>query len=704
MKKKAIESGESLLRPRARIIKTIGEELISSDKVAILELVKNSYDADAEIIVITFTGEVREAVDGRKKSHSLDREGSRIVVFDDGEGMDLETIRTAWMEPATVAKKSIVESRAKGRRLTGEKGIGRFSSARLGSVLKITTRKKGENEIFARFDWEDFDDPNLFLDEVKCSWVVREPEVFIDDTYGTQLEILELNSTWSESKFRDLRITLQRLVNPVKPVEDFLIELQLPKEFKRYSGTIEPPESLRFPMYSVSGKVNADGFVDANYSGRGAGTADSVTFSLLDRDQTYITGPFSFKFDVWDRDLLSELAENMGVRIKDIRQALNALAGVSIYRDGFRVLPYGEPKVDWLGLDLRRVNNPTLRLSNNQIIGFVELSLESNPSFTDQSNREGIVASDAFDQLRQSIISILAKLEERRYAERPRRGDDDPENKGLFSSIDISRLVELIREKLAHDKDALSNLSAFERSYKSGTQRIRDVLARYRRLSTLGVLLDVVLHDGNNFLAHLDSELLLVRREINSSKRDINKVNSRIDTVLSQRKVLSQLFKRLEPFGGRKKGKPKEIVFEEALESVFQLFDKEIDELDVQVTLPTSRTLVRIDESELQIIFVNLLQNSLYWMRNHDDSRRIIVEVTNLIGELEVIFSDSGPGIPENLHHLIFDPYFSTKPDGIGLGLTIVGEILSEYGGELNLIDGGPLPGATLELVFRKRV
>jgi C4-dicarboxylate-specific signal transduction histidine kinase len=125
------------------------------------------------------------------------------------------------------------------------------------------------------------------------------------------------------------------------------------------------------------------------------------------------------------------------------------------------------------------------------------------------------------------------------------------------------------------------------------------------------------------------------------------------------------------------------------------------------VELPETYTAVTVDEAEIQEVIVNLLQNSLYWLREVPKGERAItVQIHRLTrGELEIIFSDSGPGIPDENWDMIFDPYFSTKSNGVGLGLTIAGEIVSDYyDGTLELMKEGPQPGATFRILLRRRV
>lgn len=702
-----IQDGHSVLRPRARLIKTIGEDLISSDIVAVLELVKNSYDADASIIEISFSGEVREVEEGEniKKSKVLLKDQASIAIADDGCGMTLKTIQTAWMEPATIMKKCTKISASKTRRYTGEKGIGRFASAKLSEKLKIITRAENDNEVVIDIDWMDFAKDEAYLDEITCSWQVRNP-VEITKT-GTILHLTDLNSDWDEEKFRALRITLSRLINPVAPIEDFLMELRLPEKLKELSGMVDPPDSINRPDYSIKGQVDSSGIATIEYSSR---NQPENLFSKIDTSKQLKpirvprSGPFKYEFRVWDleTDSLQRLAKEIGSTTKNVRSDLNDLAGISIYRDHFRVLPYGEPKNDWLRLDLRRVNNPTLRISSNQIVGYISISLDENPDFKDQSNREGIVESDAFNDLQEMIKVLLNELESKRYEERPRK-ENKKNSESLFAQFSIEPIEKLISEKLSQDKEAEKVVKDTQNRIDESVKKVQNILSRYRKLSTLGLLVDVILHDGNQFLLKIDSETRLLQQELSKKALNESVVSKHMIVIREQRKLLAQLFKRLEPFGGRQRGRPRDIVLEDAIKNIFDIYKSELTEQKVEVILPESNNIVRVDEGELQMIFVNLLVNSLHWLQKVDE-RKILVAVDRLHDDLSITFSDSGPGIEKKYEELIFDPYFSRKPDGIGLGLTIVGELVSEYDGDFILVDNGPLDGATFKINLRSRI
>jgi signal transduction histidine kinase len=709
MKLTPIQKGKSKLRPRARLIKTIGEELISNDIVAIIELVKNSYDANASIITINFQGIVKEVKEGKKKKKVLIRQGGSILISDDGIGMSLGKVKTAWMEPATINKKNTKRSANGKRRHTGEKGIGRFASAKLATSLKMITRSINDNEIVVDFNWSDFSDDKKYLDQVKCSWAVRKP-VEIKHS-GTTLKLLELNSDWDEEKFRELRIALSRLINPVSPITDFLMDIQVPQELNDYSGLVNAPESLNKPDYYIKGSIDKNGIPDIKYFSKKVGKEESIIaresdFSLREPIRKSVVDAFTFEFRAWDREdkSLQKIASETGSTVKNIKRDLDELGGISIYRDDFRVLPYGEQKNDWLRLDLRRVNNPTMRLSNNQIVGYVLVSLDKNPDLKDQSNREGIVESQAFTDLKEIIKNILNQVEQKRYEERPRESDEAKSQQGLFSNFSIAPVAQLVQTKLPNDKEVNELFAKTEIAIQQGVKKIQEVLSRYRRLSTLGLLIDVILHDGNNFLANIDSEIHLLLKELDKKDSEITTVKEHIKNINEGRRVIAQLFKRIEPFGGRKRGRPKDIVIEEAIADIFALYKNELTKLNINCFLPTSKNEVRIDEAELQMIFVNLLLNSIYWLETITSERKIEILVENTSDELSVIFSDSGPGVKEEHQQIIFDPYFTTRPDGVGLGLTIVGELVTEYNGDFTLVNNGPLDGASFKITFKRRI
>lgn len=718
---------KAVFRPRARILQILGQEMISSDVVAVIELVKNSYDADATRVLVRFQGPLEAG------------QGS-IEIIDNGHGMSLETITEAWMEPATIFRRRRARSVRRSRRVLGEKGIGRFATSRLANNLEIVTRpENSEQEIAVLFDWRQFEDEEKFLDEVGVLWEERKPleikpggtiEVLYekDDifpsaeqlTHGTILRMKGLRSAWRENQVEDLRRELSRLVSPffshdeVTANDDFQIRLEFPEPFENFSEVIEPPEIIKNPHYMIAGDICEDGCYNLTIRLRGKDEPEEISGKfILTGGRKPECGPFRLEIRVWDREerSLDEIARQHNLTIQDIRETLDYMAGISIYRDGFRVLPYGEPYNDWLRLDLRSRLNPTLRLANNQVIGYVLISADRNPNLRDQSNREGLIKNQALSDLRELIIRVLNELEIRRYQQRPRKSKEKSRAGSLFAGFGLGDLHDLLKKRHPEDTYLMQMVARKERDLADRVREVQEVLSRYHRLATLGQLIDTVLHEGRTPVAKIDNEAYLGLRDINraqnESKIPVEKLRHRFEIIRGQSGTLATVFRRIEPFGGRKRGKPKSVRLEQVIADAFDLLNSDIKRANVHVELPQTDTWVTVDQAEIQEVIINLLQNSLYWLLQVPKQQRKISVVVSreLSGEVQILFSDSGPGVDPEVRERIFDPYFSTKPDGIGLGLAIAGEIVSEYyDGALELVEGGPLPGATFRIILRRRV
>lgn len=732
----------SALRPRARILRTLGEELISNEVVAVIELVKNSYDADATRVLIRFVG-------------PLEPGKGCIEVIDNGHGMALKTVQTVWMEPATPSKRDKPRSERFKRRHLGEKGIGRFASTRLAHELEVISRcENSAKEVYAVFDWRQFEDDSKYLDEVIILWEERAPAEIKPGGiiealwksekkpppadkigHGTILRMSALKEKWEAKQFEDLRRALARLVSPkATKEEDFEIELDLPPEFSEFSSKVEAPEILKHPHYLVRGSIGADGSyklrceiradgVEREFKGCFRRVKDSKgRFEVrgIENDESpkesveIACGPLEVELRVWDRDDLGNVIQKTHSSVQDIRRDLDAVAGINVYRDGFRVLPYGEPLDDSFRLDRRRVQNPTMRLSNNQIYGTVGISADGNPNLHDQSNREGMQQNLAFEDFREIMWLVLGKIEEMRYvSKRPKKGDDKSGKPvgGLFSGIDLKPLSDYLAKKMPQDKAAKELVAKTEEAIGGQLKEIQTVLARYQRLATLGQLIDHVLHEGRQPIASINNEsqsgIADTERTEQDSQALAKRLHGRFTLIRKQGDVLATAFRRMEPFGGRKRGRPSQLYLEEIIYDAFGVFTTEIERLGVKTTLPRTQTLVRVDPAEIQEVIVNLLQNSLYWLEQSDESKRhISVTVDRKTPDhVEILFSDSGPGVPQESRETIFEPYFSTKPEGVGLGLSIVGEIVTDYyGGTLQLLNRGPLKGANFLITLKKRV
>jgi hypothetical protein len=256
---RALDEGRAALRPRARIMRTLGDELISSEVVAVIELVKNAYDADATRVLV-------------RLQEPLQPGKGRIDIIDDGHGMTLETVLSAWMEPATPFRRHSRRSEEFGRHVLGEKGIGRFAVSRLADELELVTRRPAADvETRVLFDWRLFDDDEAYLDQIDLAWEQSEPVDIAPDgvadelwpeaeppdpgrlNRGTALRMTALRTAWGERELRALRDGLARLVSPflfeeqrTRP-DGFVIRLEVPDRFADLSGVVETSRGPQEP-------------------------------------------------------------------------------------------------------------------------------------------------------------------------------------------------------------------------------------------------------------------------------------------------------------------------------------------------------------------------------------------------------------------------------------------------------------------------
>ena len=326
------------LRPRARILRTLGDELISSETVALIELVKNAYDADAKNVLISFEGQLQEGT------------GS-VAIMDDGHGMDMDTIINSWMIIGTLTKKQNRKSKSGRRRVLGEKGIGRFAVSRIANELELYTRtdEQSTTENYAVFDWTQFDNEDLFLDEVL--FLADEQEAseilpgwklskFADKKYkppfhGTLLKMNGLKRNWEKENLAELQRGLSRLISPFKIINDFSIYLDLPEQHNEYTTKISAPEIIKYPHYKVEGSVSKSGLYKfsvsvetdsqttdfSGYYHKRFSKSEWIMYSSEEKpsfkkdDNSHKSiecGPFSFELRVWDRDELENIIQKVG--------------------------------------------------------------------------------------------------------------------------------------------------------------------------------------------------------------------------------------------------------------------------------------------------------------------------------------------------------------------------------------------------------
>jgi signal transduction histidine kinase/anti-sigma regulatory factor (Ser/Thr protein kinase) len=388
-------------RPQSRLISLLGEQLISDQAVGLIELVKNAYDADATCVDIQLLSLTNPTT-------------TSIIIRDNGTGMTRDDIEQKWLSPAVSHKEKQKKNRQRtplGRLPIGEKGVGRFATHQLGRQFQLVSRSGLEPEVVVQINWDDFDRGDTFLDDIPVMLYEREPLLFTDSTTGTYLNMLQARNPWNEPLVAKVQSTLRRLQSPHKDehTADFQITFRCP-DFPAYED-LGNSDILDHAHYVFRGLVTDDGRLDYEYVCHHPDLPERESrdddYDLLpaavgEMDKsTEKYPPFYINLYVWDRT--PEYLNRSGVSRTD----LDAMAGVSIFRDRLRVLPYGEAGNDWLDLDKERINNMSGRIGNQQVVGFIEVSQEETSGLRDKTNREGLIDTADFRNLRALVRAAI---------------------------------------------------------------------------------------------------------------------------------------------------------------------------------------------------------------------------------------------------------------------------------------------------------
>ncbi|EKF1278077.1 ATP-binding protein, partial [Campylobacter coli] len=590
------------IRPEARLIKTIGEDLIKNPYAAVVELIKNSYDADSEIVIVSI--ELTNEYVYDKKQKFL-----KFTIEDDGEGMSLETIKNTWMVPATSYKVNKQYSSKKKRVVQGKKGIGRYASAILGDFLRITTTDLNGMTSIIEIDWKQFDD-GKFLDEINIPYecnrtnlksgtkieIYSSIEVYYDEIKQQYQDKINWNKDQNKLLFKELRKLLVPTNKSNETFEIIFLNNGLDKlDIDDKNEKIEPFPLLDFYEYRIKGKISSNGKGLLFYENKNFENSNEK----IELDLRNTCGNIEVDLMVFDLD--PDVIQNLVNKQKDkeekqlgkseFKALIKQYSGVGIYRNLFRIRPYGDYDFDWLGLNARRVNSPTMSISTNQIAGFVSIESENKSNLIEKSDREGLKENENYDNLKKILLEVLSEVEKRRYEFRKntKRGRVVANNikdtiRDVFSFDDVNNKISVILHKANIDAHIIEKvqfeLKQEEIKKNNGLKNIEEVLAMYEAHAALGKLVLYVLHEGRKPMQIIGLKLNNLKKSLQrfiktkdeSIEQDIKKYN---EDSLSQLEKLSNLFKRLDPLMITRSSRRKEVnLYQNALNN-YELF-KEI--------------------------------------------------------------------------------------------------------------------------------
>ncbi|WP_082925367.1 sensor histidine kinase [Erythrobacter neustonensis] len=701
-------------------IQRLGEQLVSKQETALSELIKNAYDADATRVTLDFTGHGKI--------------GGSLRIADNGTGMTEAVIRSSWMRISTNLKEEEPRSPIFGRTRAGRKGIGRFSVQRLGSRLHFTSKPAGEPVGYrAYFDWDEAFRPGISLSDV-FSRIERFDKDPSDQ--GTTLEIIDLRDAWSQAAIERVWKAVVLLQAPFPlaapaPRRNDLTETSSPDPgFHVVINDVT--QSRQTEIFSIErsflDRATATIEAEVDQDGRGFVRLRSDKLGIDETeecpDQYLTVGSFKLesRYFIYETSLLGGISQAAAAAMG------REFGGVRIYRNGFRVQPYGEPSDDWLALAYDTGRRNLLVPANNfNFFGHVVLSAVSNPLLEETSSREGLIENEAFEELRSFTRWALEWAALRVAATRKRK--QRAGEKGFTSTrVRPSTVVDEIlrRHDSTHNatgaegtsrQDDLRQLAQVVRQYEADVEAKIAASIEYeemlRILASLGLSISVFGHEVKGAESALLANLLLLEDIIGEVP------DNRLQHDLrSQHADLQRSAERLFDIGGyigalmsrTESRELRDLSVKGAIDRFTRQFEnymakqRVIFDIDVE---PEELRTTPMHASELDSVLLNFLTNAIKSMKRAKvDDRRIRIEARRHGRHIVVAFEDNGMGIPEDLQDRVFDPFFTTtmgEDDGVagpgtGLGLKIVSDVAESYGGTANV--GIPTEGYACRMEF----
>jgi hypothetical protein len=730
----------------AKTLIHLGRDSIKDHSTALLELVKNSYDADATEVSIEIYSNTKDL----------------IRVADNGFGMTNAELKNSWLRIGYSGKRISTKSKL-GRRKTGEKGIGRISTDRLGSKLELRSKSKDDKIVGLKVNWDDFDVEGKSLSDIRVE-IFEPKEINLPlkngkpSATGTEIIIESQRQPWSRVNIENLAQELSALTPPFEDVEDFSISFTndiypVAQEDinAKYLDAAEIKIEAYYPgsgseiIYTYWDKYNQKEIIEKiewsnllSVSGNNYATIGEPKIK---------TGSMSIKLYFLLRESAS--VKDFDFNLKSLREFLDNNAGIKIYRDRIVVKPYGFPSsqfgYDWLGLADRKAKDPAgLSRSNNysvtpnQLVGAVFIERDSNIELADSAAREGLVESEAFYDLKSLVLGTINMLESYRarllpqikQAKRMARSTESRSERIVKALNNIEQDLFSINKEIQDNTDIQDRLK--ERVQKnvndlSGTtdkveKTISELLNWNRTLSglaTIGISSAVFGHETEGSITQLKgsvqaAKLLLSRKvpQVPEALREIDKA------VKSSKRVAAwgaYALTRVQ----REKRKKKNINIARVLESVISELEPAYKAASIKIETDLENLFSYTFQMDIETILINLLTNS-YTAATLKSGQRIIkiglvsedIKEQNSLLEngYSIIVSDSGPGVSKEFEHRLFEPLFSTKVNptqgsksiGTGLGLTVVNSIVNDLNGKISFDKDPDLKGARFKIWIPK--
>jgi signal transduction histidine kinase len=720
----------------AKTLIHLGRDSIKDHTTALIELVKNSYDADANNVEVEISNDL-------------------IRISDNGFGMTKDEIINNWLRIG-FSNKRVSKTSDLGRRKTGEKGIGRISADRLGANLELKSKTIVDNLVGLKVNWDDFDiegkdvfDIDVELIQPNIINIPKKNEK--DSNTGTEIIINNIRQPWSKENIENLYNELSTLTSPFEEVQDFTINLisDIAPEFSRpvNSKYYEAAEIELTTIFDGSNKVYYE--IKDKYNKGKIETIELKQFyAKIERNlpANLNCGPLEVRLLFFLREQSSIIGTDF--KLKDLRDFLDNNFGVKIYRDKVAVKPYGFPKAqlgfDWLKIGEEKAKNPAgigrgsdYSVSPNQLVGAVFISRDKNNLLTDSAAREGLVESEAFFDMKEFVLATKRLLETHRsviYKDVERVKKEKQRTPTHQEAIKIKQELISVKNDLSDIKNEIENnyenlslnsllkpidksIIAVESVADEVVDKFNDLLDWQRTihgLATIGIASAVFGHETEGSITQFQGSTHSALRALRGEKPRIVMAIEELEKAIKSSKKIAAWGAYALTRVQKEKRRPKNTPITKTIENVINELSPAFEASSIKIKLKGDNFYSKTYPMDIETILVNLLTNAYTASLLKGGERNVLVktkkESLNQIDGFSFSVSDSGPGIAKEFEKRIFDPLFSTKSSsnnesksvGTGLGLTIVKSIVDELQGVITFEQDELLKGAKFKIWLPK--